>query len=122
MLFIYLGISGFLGLFTFIYYLFSHGVTSPYMTFLFAIPLLAGCGSILLKKLLGAGNTISRNAYPAGIASLVMACMLQAIFDIAGTSSVFVPPLFVVGVGLLIIGIGSYFYPKVRKRLNAFTL
>ena len=116
MLSIYLGISGFLGIFTIVYYHFSHGVTSPYMTFLFAIPLVAGCVSFILKKWFGPGNAVSRNAYPSGIAALVMACMLKAIFDIAGNSSVFVPPLFLMGGGLLSIGAVSYFFRREAMR------
>jgi hypothetical protein len=116
MLFIYLGISGFLGLFTTIYYQFSHGVTSPFMTFVFLIPLVGGCGSVLLKRRLGEGNVLSHNAYPAGLAALIMACLLHAVFDIAGNSSVYVPPLFVMGIGLTLVGVVSYFAGKVSRR------
>ena len=40
--FVYLGIAGFAGLFSWVYEANSHGVSSPWMTYLFAWPLLGG--------------------------------------------------------------------------------
>ena len=114
MLSIYLGISGFLGLFTIIYYQFAHGVTSVYMTFLFAIPMAAGFLNLLLKKLRGEPGEISKNTYPAGVAALIMASMLQGIFEIAGNSSRMVLPLFVLGSLLTVVGILTRFLPQKR--------
>ncbi|MCR5451881.1 MAG: hypothetical protein K6F00_04560 [Lachnospiraceae bacterium] len=119
MLFTYLGISGFLGIFTIIYYRFSHGVTSPYMTFAFLIPLLLGGISVLIKKRFGDGNAVSQNLFPSGVAALIAASILQAVFDIAGNSSVYVKPLFWAGIIMLATAAGAYVVNVYRRSCAA---
>ena len=96
----------FLIVFTAIYYQFSHGVYSPFMTFSFLLPLLFGSGVNLLLYALHMKEPgyFSGNVYPSGIAALTMSFLLKAIFDIAGNSSPHTPQLFFAGVILLAAG------------------
>ena len=76
-------------LFAFIYAQFSHGVYSPFMTFMFAIPLVGG----LLPALglhLAKGRSLprlTRQGWALALASLTVASCLRGIFEIAGTAS-----------------------------------
>ncbi len=116
MLSIYLAVSAFLGIFTVIYYQFSHGVTSPYMTFVFLIPLVLGGIACLVRHRFGEGGYVARNAYPSGIAAITVASLLQGVFLIAGNSSKLVMPLAIVGIVLLITGIIAYAVDQNRCR------
>ena len=75
--------------FNFIYAQFAHGVASPFMTFMFAIPL--GLGALPALALSFAGTrrpqAAARQAWALCIASLTVASCLQGIFEIAGTAS-----------------------------------
>ena len=80
--------------FAIIYAQFSHGVSSLFMTCMFAIPLIGGVIPALLG---GVAKTqplprMTRQSWALAIASLTIASCLKGIFDIAGTSS----PLLVV--------------------------
>ena len=81
-------------LFAIIYAQFSHGVHSPFMTFMFAIPLIGGvlpallCGFAKAQPL----PRVTQQAWALAIASLTVASCLNGVFDIAGTAS----PLLVV--------------------------
>ena len=85
----YLVASAGCALFAFIYAQFSHDVYSPFMTFMFAIPLIAGalpafiCHATKEKPL----PRLTRQAWALAIASLTVASCLRGIFEIAGTSS-----------------------------------
>lgn len=80
-----------------IYDQFSHDVRSPYMTFLFAWPLLLGvlpAGLLLLKEHVkrGRGTTAPgpwvRLFWGGGVAAVTLSSMLRGIFEIAGTASI----------------------------------
>ena len=76
-------------LFALIYAQFSHGVHSPFMSFMFGIPL---AGGTLPAAGLAFANArtlprVTRQAWALTIASLAIASCLRGIFDIAGTSS-----------------------------------
>jgi hypothetical protein len=88
-----------------IYAQYSHGVSSPYMTWLFLIPLLTG--SVVLgittairKPLFG---RVAFNAYNSGVATLTVASALDGIFAIAGTASGWLGAF--VGVGAAFVGV-----------------
>ena len=79
--------------FNFVYAQFAHGVSSPFMTFMFAIPLVAGAIPALamgLARVRRAART-TRQAWALAIASLTVASCLKGIFDIAGTASPWLP-------------------------------
>ena len=80
--------------FSFVYSQFSHGVHSPFMTFMFMVPLLGGALPSLIAHVANVrpAPRVSRQAWALALASLTVACCLRGIFEIAGTNS----PLLVV--------------------------
>ena len=79
--------------FNFIYAQFAHGVSSAFMTFMFAIPLVMG---VLPAVALHAAHMwlppmTTRQAWALAVASLTVASCLHGIFDIAGTASPWLP-------------------------------
>ena len=86
-----------------VYAQFSHGVSSPFMTFLAAVPLVGGVVVFLAMVVTSrhSFDRVSFNAYHAGVATLVVACALQGVFDIAGTASPFVGVFVAVGAVLV---------------------
>lgn len=109
---IWLGISVLCLVFYLIYNMFSHGVKSPYMTYLFAWPLILGflpCSIIhvisRIKHSTIHVNAVSDNAFCSGVASLTVSSLLKGIFDIAGTASVYQTWLSYAGASLIVIGI-----------------
>ena len=75
--------------FAIIYAQFSHGVYSPFMTFMFAIPLVAGALVALVMHVAHVRPMprASRQAWALAIASLTVASCLRGVFEIAGTDS-----------------------------------
>ena len=75
--------------FSLVYAQFSHGVASPFMTWLFLVPLLGGLVPSLALAFAGAHRVpdAARGCWALCIATLATASMLQGIFEIAGTSS-----------------------------------
>ena len=111
-IFIWLGISVFCLVFYLIYNMFSHGVKSPYMTYLFAWPLILGflpCITIYVISRIKHNtihiDTVSDNAFCSGVAALTVSSLLKGIFDIAGTASVYQTWLSYAGAAFIIIGI-----------------
>ena len=80
-------------LFAVVYAQFSHGVYSPYMTYMFAIPLVGGFLPALCLKLAKAAPLplAARQAWGLALAALTVASCLRGIFEIAGTGSAFLP-------------------------------
>ena len=85
----YIGITAFCLLFSNVYNLFGHDVHSPFMTFLFVIPLVAGVAVAGVRMAIGAAEAPrgARYAYHCAVATLTVASALRGVFDIAGTSS-----------------------------------
>lgn len=104
---LYLGAGIFLGLFSFVYSRFSHGVSSPFMTFLCLFPLVLGfvpaCAALLTGRL-RRPSELSLDLYRAGIWTLTAASLTRGILTIAGTSSVFQRLL--MGLGLMELAAG----------------
>lgn len=100
-------------LFAIVYEHFSHGVYSPYMIFMFAFPLLGGVVpfSIIAKKD-GAGfpDALSYNLYNAGIETLTLGSCMKGVFDIYGSSSIYLPIYWIAGISLAVIGILIYLF------------
>ena len=110
---IYLAVSLFCLLFSLVYNQFSHGVHSPFMTWLFAWPLVLGClpcGAFLLLRALRPPKRLTVNIYNSGVAALTVSSLLRGIFEIAGTASVYQQWLMAAGVTFLTAGIIIYIW------------
>ena len=98
-----------LGCFVFarIYALFSHGVSSIFMTWMFLIPLIGGAGVYALLRIVAPSlrNDAAACAYNCGLATLTVASTLQGIFEIAGTDSPYNEVMAVVGATLVVIAV-----------------
>lgn len=109
---IWLGISAFCLIFYLIYNIFSHGVRSPYMTYLFAWPLILGFLPCIIISIIVRIkhctiriDAITDNAYCSGVAALTASSLLKGIFDIAGTASVYQTWLSYAGIFLIAVAI-----------------
>ncbi len=107
----YIFVTLFCIIFSSIYAQFSHGVSSPHMTYLFLYPLSLG---VLAGLLLAYISPIKIDSFPAthfyhtGVAALTLSSMLRGIFEIAGTSSNL--ETFLMIVSLLMIAIGVFYF------------
>lgn len=108
-----------------VYGIFSHGVDSAAMTWMFLYPLLGGAlfYFIILRLISNitkfAGYRVFLNAYNSGIATLTIASLLKGIFEIAGTNSPYLVYYYVMGgifiaVGLVIMLIMTINQNKVH--------
>ena len=102
--------------FALIYAQFSHGVYSPFMTFMFAIPLVGGVGVATACHLAHRGELprTARQAWALAIASLTVASCLRGVFDIAGTAS----PLLVIYLVIAAAFAFVAFAAVIRARQN----
>ena len=94
-----------------IYNLFSHGVYSPFMTWLFLWPFALGvlpCLILHLGKGLPRPNRVTINVYNSGVAAITVSSLLRGIFEIAGTASPLQTGLWIAG--LVMTGAGIVFY------------
>lgn len=75
--------------FALVYAQFSHGVHSPFMSWMFLIPALAGALPALVLALMGrpAPAMVVRQLWGLAVAALTVASCLRGIFEIAGTGS-----------------------------------
>ena len=109
--FVYLAVSILCLILFLIYNKFSHGVTSPYMTWRFGWPLVLGTIPLALLALIPYDlypKRISFNIYNTGVASLTVASLLKGIFDIAGNSSAYQKYLMSFGIAVTILGVIVY--------------
>ena len=78
-----------------VYNLFGHGITSPFMDWVFLFPLVGGAVMFGAAALFAPGLAARRgwrpgfNLYSAGIATMAVGSLLRGIFDIAGTASAY---------------------------------
>ena len=76
------------------------------MSFLFLWPLLGALWYLLLPGLLSLHpDRVTVNAVNAGLATLTVGSLLRGIFEIAGTSSPYVPAFFCAGGVLCLAGV-----------------
>lgn len=107
----YLAITVFCFVFFLIYDRFSHGVRSPYMTFLFVWPLVLGLVPSLFVRCFPrfrAKGAFSGNLWHAGVAAVTVSSMLRGVFEIAGTASIYQAWLMRFGVAMLLGGAIAY--------------
>lgn len=111
----YLPVTLFCLLFFLIYDRFSHGVRSPYMTWLFlwpfALGLLPGLALRLFSRLPRQGR-LSADLYHPGVAAVTVSSLLRGIFDIAGTASDYQAWLMIFGGAMLLCGVAAYIIGK----------
>ena len=90
--------------FNFIYAQFAHGVSSSFMTFMFAIPLAMGVLPALGLQLAKARPVpvAARQFWGLAVACLTVASCLHGVFDIAGTASPYLPA-YVAAAGAFIV-------------------
>ena len=107
-----LAVSAFCIFFFIIYDLFSHGVRSPFMTYLFAWPLLliaVPAGVMYLIAPIPGPSLLSTLFWHTGVAALTVSSLLRGVFEIAGNSSLYQHLLMFVGFAMLGIGAVLYF-------------
>ena len=122
----YLAASVFFAVFALVYYRFSHEIRSPWMTWLFAWPLIMGAIPAALEYLgilPGSGEVSGdgqeaggqqKDFYRFGIAALTSASLLRGILRIAGTDSRLVDYLFIAGIVMAAAGAVTYFLQVCR--------
>ncbi|MBR0374362.1 MAG: hypothetical protein IJH91_07550 [Mogibacterium sp.] len=128
----YAAITIFCFVFAKVYLRFSHGVTSPYMTYLFIAPLALGwlpslamwLAPRLRRGVRGASadesaadhmdhnSPVCRNAWHSGVAAVTVSALLRGIFEIAGTASPLQSYLMGAGIAMLLVGAAAYLLRK----------
>ena len=112
---VYLPVTAFCLIFFLIYDRFSHGVRSPYMTYLFAWPLVLGLLPSLLMQAfprMRRQKRLSADLYHPGVAAVTVSSLLRGIFEIAGTASDYQVWLMLAGGVLLLGGLLAYLIGK----------
>ncbi len=107
--------------FSYVYSQFSHGVSSPHMTYLFLYPLILGnLVGILLCCFEKSSTTHfwSSHLYHTGVVALILGSLLRGIFDIAGTASVYQIALSAGGAFMIVCGVVGFMFCKIRKLSN----
>lgn len=115
---LYTGYTAFCIVFCLIYYRFSHGVHSPYMTGMFLWPLLLGLvsGVLLLRiRALPDPPDAAAGLYHAGVITASISSCLRGIMEIAGNSSVYQEWMMIAGIGMIVAGAVIYLICVVRK-------
>lgn len=115
-----------------VYGLFSHGVSSYFMTYAFMIPLLGGAMPHLIAALKKAGREESksamvsqaepvkgfRDAQLAVIATLTAGSLLKGVLDIYGTTNRLLIAYPVLAVILIAVAVTAYFKTANKKRAD----
>ena len=117
----YLATVIFLILLNYIYSLFSHNVSSNYMSYMFLSPLIGGLCVILFlaisKKITEIKSFyIGKSVLNYGIGTLVAGSFLKGVFEIAGTDSIYL--IYYFYIGILLIGMGLLFLLYSLYRAN----
>ena len=107
---IYLFTTLFCIVLNYVYSLFGHGVSSPFMSYAFVFSLVLGVVGFILLGWLDLNNRIAFNLYNAGIATLTVGSILRGILDIAGADTIYPVYYFIAGAVFVAIGVLIYFY------------
>ena len=111
--YIYLAISAFLVIFNIIYGVFSHDVTSNYMTYAFLIPLIGGTVPSLILIFLPKPSFIVKNIWRMGIASTIIGFLLRGVFEIYGTFVSIVNIYIYLGLSMLFLSLCLYGFMSI---------
>ncbi|MBG0788307.1 MAG: hypothetical protein H0S79_24725 [Anaerolineaceae bacterium] len=114
----YLVITLFCVAFNYLYSLFGHGVSSPFMSYAFVFSFILGVVGYVIIGRLNLENRLAFNLYNAGIATLTVGSLLRGILDIAGADSTYPIYYFVVGTLFVLIGSLLFFYQWTLTRRN----
>lgn len=108
--------AAFLALFGAIYELFSHGVTSYYMTYAFALPLIMGVlpYEVMLIKNKFPGKAFA-DIWNTAIATLSIGCVFKGVLEIYGTTNRLIIVYPIAGAVLVLISLLS-----IKKIQNPF--
>lgn len=108
-------ISLFCTLFCVVFYMvynhFSHGVHSPFMTYLFAWPLILcelPCVLFLIVPVIPGPSLLSSLVWCTGAAAAAVSSLLRGVFEIAGNSSVYQAVMMYAGFLFLLCGFILY--------------
>lgn len=101
----------------YVYSLFGHGVSSPFMSYAFVFSLVLGVVGFILLGWLDLDNRVAFNLYNAGIATLTAGSILRGIIDIAGADTTYPVYYFFVGTVFVVVGGLMYFYQWIRTNL-----
>lgn len=116
--FVYICITIFCGIFGFVYTQFGHGITSLYMTYVFAPPLAAGVFVYQIFAMLKTDMLkyrLSVNMYNSFIATATIAFTIKGIFEIANTRSDYMIVFWIVSALFLAGAVGSFLAVCFRK-------
>lgn len=107
-----------------VYSLFSHGVSSAYMTYMFLYPLI-GCGIIFIPLWIFGrdiiyikGYRFFYNLYNSGISTLTFASLLQGIVIIAGTTTPYSLAMFIAGAIFITISLITLLVCIIRYKMQ----
>lgn len=133
---VYICVTLFCLVFYLIYNIFSHGVHSPYMTYLFAWPLVLGVlPSGVMWGVYRCGNQKSKDdgrkgsaevsetgveIWRAGVAAVTVSSCLRGIFEIAGTASVYQEWLMAAGAVMLVVGAALVIKKRLEKSIKNY--
>lgn len=106
--------------FNYLYSIFGHGVSSPFMSYAFVFSLILGVVGFVIIGRLNLENRIAFNLYNAGIATLTVGSLLRGILDIAGADSAYPIYYFIVGTLFVLIGSLLFFYQWTLTKRNNF--
>lgn len=115
-------LTAFCAVFYLIYNIFSHGVHSPYMTFLFVRPLILcalPAGLQLLVRKLPGPSLLSFLTWNTGAAAVTCSSLLRGIFEIAGNYSAYQAVLMNIGLALLVCGFLFYIAGIIYSRFSS---
>lgn len=122
-LFIYIGVTLFIGLFSTIYEINSHKVYSASMVFAFVYPLVLGVGMYTLIRLLPTKRVpgmLPATIYHFGVAMATVRSIFVGVLEIYGTTNRAMVAIYtVLALCFTIVGLGLYLFiliKEVRKK------
>ena len=124
--FAYAAVMLFCMVFTPVYYRFSHGVRSEYLTWLWAVPAVLGVAPSVVRLFcpgIWDNCFVGCYLYNCGTAAIIVHTALKGIFEIAGTTSLYEKWIQVVGfimlaAGAIVILVNAIINLSARKEKN----